>query len=74
MGTKVAVDQARVCMHVHCAPSAGILDITVVMLFMGRLTQDGQNAAVPLCMSGWIKDKMAGFLFRIISTMGSIFS
>lgn len=74
MGTKVVVDQARVCMHVHCVPLAGILDITVTMLFMGTLTQDGQNAGIPLCMSSWIKDKMPGFILRIISMMGSIFT
>lgn len=27
MGVKVAVDQERVCMHVHCVPLAGTLNI-----------------------------------------------
>ena len=51
MGVKVAVDQARVCMHVHCVPLAGILNITIMMLFMSMPTQDGQNAGIPFWMS-----------------------
>lgn len=73
MGTKVALDQARVYMDVYCVPLAAILDITVMMLFMGMLTQDAQNTGIPPCMSSWIKGNMSGFIFRIISMMGSIF-
>lgn len=74
MGTEVTVDQARICIHVHCMSSAGTLNITVMMLCTGMLTQDGQNAGSLLCTSSQIKDKMPGFIFRIISMMGSAFT
>lgn len=74
MGTEVTVDQVGVCMHVHCVSSARTFNITVMMLCTGTLTQDGQNAGSPVCMSSQIKDKMPGFTLRIISTMGSTFT
>lgn len=51
MGTEVTVDQVGVCMHVHCVSSARTFNITVMMLCTGTLTQDGQNAGSPVCMS-----------------------
>lgn len=62
--------------HVHCIPLAGILNITVSMSFMGKLTQDGQKAAFySVLAASCIKDSsMSGFVPTIISMMGSIFT
>lgn len=51
MGVKVAVDQARVCMHVCCVPLAGTLSITIMTLLTSMPTQDGRNAGIPFWMS-----------------------
>lgn len=62
--------------HVHCMPLAGILNITVIMSFIGTLTQDGQKAAFySVQAASCIQDSnMSGFIPTIISIMGPIFT
>lgn len=52
MGAKVAVNQARDCMHVSYVPLADTLSVIVLVFFTDTLPRDGQNAGIPLCMSG----------------------
>lgn len=62
--------------HVHCVPLAGLLNITIIMSYMGTLTQNGQKAAFySVQAASCIKDgNISGFVPMITSMIGSIFT